>query len=186
MKKDLLILGFVLLFGFFLLRGVKIQSVEDYYLTHADDITEDSQVVSLTIDCSSILDHWEDLKPELQKEEYVPKDGLILPETQYVLRPGDTPFSILIRAAKNNRIPVEYQGAEKNAYGSAYIQGIHHLYEFSCGPLSGWMYRVNGVFPKYGCSRYELKDKDRIEFVYTCDLGRDVGGDFSAQKEEKK
>ena len=43
MKKDLLIIGFVLLFAAVLCRGVRIQSVEDYYLTHADDITPDSQ-----------------------------------------------------------------------------------------------------------------------------------------------
>ena len=61
-------------------------------------------------------------------------------------------------------------------YGSVYVQGINNLYEFSCGELSGWMYRVNGVFPNYGCSKYVLKDGDVVEWVYTCDLGRDVGG----------
>ena len=43
---------------------------------------------------------------------------------------------------------------------------------------SGWMYKVNGWFPNYGCSRYQLKDGDVIEWVYTCDLGKDVGGDY--------
>ena len=60
-------------------------------------------------------------------------------------------------------------------YGSVYVQGINHLYEFSCGELSGWMYMVNGEFPNYGCSKYELKDGDEIVWCYTCDLGRDVG-----------
>ena len=36
-----------------------------------------------------------------------------------------------------------YQGADKNSYGSVYVQGINYLYEFSCGPLSGWMYPVS-------------------------------------------
>lgn len=49
------------------------------------------------------------------------------------------------------------------------------LDEFSCGALSGWMYRVNGEFPNYGCSRYRLSDGDKIEWVYTCNLGKDVG-----------
>ena len=57
-----------------------------------------------------------------------------------------------------------------------YIEGIHNLYEFDCGDLSGWMYKVNGWFPNYGCSRYQLKQGDVIEWVYTCDLGKDVGG----------
>lgn len=64
-------------------------------------------------------------------------------------------------------------------YNSAYIEGIGNLYEFDCGELSGWMYKVNGWFPNYGCSRYRLKSGDRVEWVYTCDLGRDVGGYYS-------
>src|SRR5699024_1855540 len=101
-------------------------------------------------------------------------DGVILEETEYVLRPGDTVFDILLRTTRHNRIHMEYQGADKNAFNSVYIQGINHLYEFSCGPLSGWMYEVNGVYPDYGVSRYVLEDKDTITFNYTCDLGRDL------------
>ena len=37
------------------------------------------------------------------------------------------------------------------------------------------MYRVDGEFPNYGCSKYELRDGQVIEWVYTCDLGHDVG-----------
>jgi hypothetical protein len=41
------------------------------------------------------------------------------------------------------------------------------------------MYKVNGWFPNYGCSRYGLKDGDVICWVYTCDLGKDIGGGYS-------
>ena len=37
------------------------------------------------------------------------------------------------------------------------------------------MYKVNGWFPNYGCSRYQLQDGDTVCWVYTCDLGSDVG-----------
>ena len=60
-------------------------------------------------------------------------------------------------------------------YESYYIEGINYLYEFDGGNLSGWMYKVNGWFPNYGCSSYYLSDGDVIEWVYTCDLGKDVG-----------
>lgn len=92
-----------------------------------------------------------------------------------MLREGDTVYDILSRAVRYNRIQMEFQGAEENPFGSVYIQGLHYLYEFSCGPLSGWMYLVNGDYPDYGCSLYELEDGDAIEWVYTCDLGQDVG-----------
>ncbi|WP_324825711.1 DUF4430 domain-containing protein [Sinanaerobacter sp. ZZT-01] len=175
MKKDLLALGFIILAIALILSGTKFQTVDEYYLTHIDDITADSKTVTISIRCETIRDNWNNLVPELQSDEFVPQDGVILPETTYVLREGDTAFDIIDRAVRYNKIQMEYQGANLNSYGSVYIQGIHYLYEFSCGPLSGWMYRVNGVFPNYGCSKYELKNGDKIEWVYTCDLGRDVG-----------
>ena len=175
MKKDLLALLFVVLVIAVVVNGTHIQSVDEYYLTHIDDITPESETVTISIRCDTILDNYDDLDANLQSEEFVPPDGIILSETEYVLRPGDTVFDILDRAVRYNRIQMEYQGANKNNFGSVYIQGINYLYEFSCGTLSGWMYMVNGEFPDYGCSKYELKDGDVIEWVYTCDLGRDVG-----------
>ena len=65
-------------------------------------------------------------------------------------------------------------------YSGVYIEGIANLYEFDCGPLSGWMYAVNGAFPNYGCGTCKVKSGDRIQWIYTCDLGRDIGGDDSA------
>ena len=175
MKKDLLALLFVVLVVAVLIKGTHIQSVDEYYLTHIDDITETSETVTISIRCDTSLDKWEDLDPALRSEEFVPPDGVILPETEYVLREGDTVYDILSRAVRYNRIQMEFQGAEENPFGSVYIQGLHYLYEFSCGPLSGWMYLVNGDYPDYGCSLYELEDGDAIEWVYTCDLGQDVG-----------
>ena len=177
-KKDILAALIIILLLAFVISGTKIQSVDDYYLTHLDDIKEDSLTVFLSIDCSTILNNWDDLDPNLRKEKYVPSDGVILPRTEYVLRNGDTVYDILSRAVRHNKIQMEYQGANESAYGSVYIKGINYLYEFSCGPLSGWMYKVNGEFPGYGCSKYVLKDGDVIEWVYTCDLGRDVGSDW--------
>lgn len=43
------------------------------------------------------------------------------------------------------------------------------------------MYAVNGWYPNYGCSRYALKDGDTVTRVYTCDYGKDVGGDYFGQ-----
>ncbi len=175
MKKDILaILGIILLVAA-VINGTHIQSVDEYYLTHIDDITPDSETVTISIRCDTILDNYNDLDPSLRSDEFVPSDGVILPPTEYALRPGDTVFDILDRAVRYNRIQMEYQGADKNSYGSVYIQGIHYLYEFSCGPLSGWMYRVDGIYPNYGCSKYELTDGQVIEWVYTCNLGKDVG-----------
>lgn len=180
MKKDLLALIVVIFLVVVLFSGTKIQSVEDYYLTHIDDITEESETVFLTIRCDTILNNWNDLDEALKYEKYVPSTGIILTRTEYVLRAGDTVFEILDRAVRHNRIQMEC--IYSTNFGSIYVQGINHLYEFSCGELSGWMYMVNGVFPNYGCSKYSLKDGDEIEWAYTCDLGRDVGCDWEVNR----
>lgn len=175
MKKDIIALFAIILLVAVIISGTNIQSVDEYYLTHIDDIREDSETVTISIRCDTILKNYSELDPALRSGEFVPPDGVILPPTKYVLRPGDTVFDILDRAVRYNKIQMEYQGADKNSYGSVYVQGINYLYEFSCGPLSGWMYRVDGEFPNYGCSKYALQNGQVIEWVYTCDLGQDVG-----------
>lgn len=173
MKKDLLALGFVVFIIAVLFSGTKIQSVEDYYITHIDEITETSETAFLTIRSDAVLNNLDKIPKELLP--YIEQDGVILERSEYVLRPGDTAFDLLNRATRHHQIQMEYQGADMNIYNSIYVQGIQYLYEFSCGPLSGWMYSVNGEFPNYGVSQYELKNGDDVAFLYTCDLGRDIG-----------
>ena len=81
MKKDILILGAVILLVILLAAGTDIQSVDEYYLTHIDDITEDSETVTLSINCSTVLDNWDRLPESLQDEAYVPSDGWIMKKT---------------------------------------------------------------------------------------------------------
>lgn len=181
MKKDLLVGAFILFILGWLVTGTKVQSVEEYYLTHIDEITEQSETVTLAIRSDSVLGSMDKLKPGLEK--YVERDGVILDTSEYVLRSGDTVFDLLDRATRHERIPMAYQGADYNVYNSIYVQGINHLQEFSAGPLSGWMYKVNGEFPSKGVSQYALQDGDEVEFHYTCDVGRDLEGYSDSRKQ---
>lgn len=113
------------------------------------------------------------------KSAVVPTDGVIYAEREVAFNEGESVFNVLVREMKKNKIHLEFVNTP--IYNSAYIEGIGNLYEFDCGELSGWMYRVNGEFPNYGCSRCMLKPGDRVEWVYTCDLGKDVGGAYSAR-----
>lgn len=127
----------------------------------------------IEIRCDTILDNMENLEPGL--EGYVPSNGTILRKTTVGFNEGETVFDVLNRICKAKGIQIEYSYTPM--YGSYYIEGINHLYEFSCGPQSGWMYKVNGWFPNYGCSSYKLEDGDSISWMYTCNgLGEDVGG----------
>ena len=127
---------------------------------------------TFSIECSTILNNLDQLDPD--KLEMVPSGGTILAKTTVTFYEGESVFDVLQRVCKEKGIHLESSWTP--IYNSAYIEGIHNLYEFDCGALSGWMYRVNGWYPNYGCSRYQLQDGDVVEWRYTCDLGNDVGG----------
>ena len=126
---------------------------------------------TFSIECSTILNNLKDLDPD--KRELVPSNGVILAPTKVTFYEGESVFDVLQRVCKEKGIHMESSWTP--IYNSAYIEGIHNLYEFDCGELSGWMYRVNGWYPNYGCSRYQLVDGEVVEWRYTCDLGNDVG-----------
>jgi hypothetical protein len=132
--------------------------------------------VTLSVRCDTILDNLNLLDKE--KWELIPDDGVIFPATVVTVYEGESVFNVLQREMKRNKIHFEFMNTP--IYNSAYIEGINNLYEFDVGELSGWMYKVNDWFPNYGCSRYQLQDGDVVEWLYTCDLGRDVGEAFLA------
>ncbi|WP_127583785.1 DUF4430 domain-containing protein [Paenibacillus koleovorans] len=139
-------------------------------------ITDKAFTAYLSVTCETILNNLNKLDRE--KLELVPKDGVIFAKREVTFYEGESVFNVLQREMKKNKIHMEFENTP--IYNSAYIEGIHNLYEFDCGELSGWMYKVNDWFPNYGSSRYKLKQGDVIEWVYTCDLGRDVGDTYKA------
>lgn len=134
-------------------------------------ITDKEMTCVLSVRCDTILENIDWLDSE--KIELVPEDGVIFKKQTVTFYEGESVFNILLREMKKNKIHMEFVNTP--IYNSAYIEGINNLYEFDCGELSGWVYKVNDWFPNYGCSRYQLKQDDVVEWVYTCDLGIDVG-----------
>ena len=131
---------------------------------------------TFSIECSTILNNLDDLNPD--KMDAVPSNGIILSKRTVKFSEGESVFDVLQRLCRENNIHMESSWTP--IYNSAYVEGIHNLYEFDCGELSGWMYRVNGWYPNYGCSRYVLAPGEVVEWRYTCDLGKDVGCDWLA------
>ena len=138
-----------------------------------------SYTCTISISCDTILDNMDYC--EENKKAIVPSDGWILKPVNVIFYEGESVFNVLMRTCKQKGIHMEFVNTP--IYNSAYIEGIANLYEFDVGQLSGWMYSVNDWFPNYGCSRYQLMDGDVIEWKYTCDLGNDVGGGYSSQKD---
>lgn len=134
--------------------------------------TQPPLMCSISIRCDTILDNMDQLDPS--KVGYVPSDGWIL-YADVEFTQGETVFDVLQRACDDYGIPMEYSYSP--SYGGNYIEGINNIYEFDCGPQSGWMYQVDGWFPNYGSSGYTLSGGESITFCYTCvGLGADVGG----------
>lgn len=133
--------------------------------------TDTSLTCTISISCATILDNME-LCAE-NKRPLVPSDGVILPTTSVTFSEGESVYDVLQSVCRSYNIHMESSWTP--LYNSAYIEGINNLYEFDVGKKSGWMYKVNGWFPNYGCSRYQVQNGDTICFVYTCDLGADVG-----------
>ena len=128
--------------------------------------------VTLEIRCDTLSSDMSKLEnPAIEK--YIPKDGTILARTTYMGTTENTVFDALNTLCRNNDIQLDFDYTP--VYESYYIKGINYIYEFDGGNLSGWMYKVNDWFPNYGCSSYYLSDGDVIQWVYTCDLGKDVG-----------
>lgn len=138
------------------------------------ETTKEKLTCTITIRCDTILNNMDNLDPA--KAPYVPDDGVILKEVTVEFEEGETVFDVLNRVCRQYNIPIEYSWTPM--YDSYYIEGINNLYEFDCGSESGWMYKVNGWFPNYGCSSYYLTGGEKIVWCYTCNgLGEDVGAE---------
>lgn len=140
---------------------------------------EEVYTCTLSVRCDTVLNNVANLNSD--KTDLIPENGVIFPETVLEFIPGESVFDVLLRTMKEHRIHFEFVNAP--FYGSTYVEGIGNLYEFDCGEISGWMYKVNGIFPNYGCSKYILKSGDKIEWIYTCDLGKDIGGENISQNQ---
>ncbi|MBR3298190.1 MAG: DUF4430 domain-containing protein [Clostridia bacterium] len=139
---------------------------------------EDTEALCCTfyIECTTILNNMEKFNKD--KLEVLPENGIILEKCTIIFNEGDSVYDVLVRELMARKIHMD--ASYTPVYDSAYIKGINNLYEFDCGEGSGWTYSVNGKFPNYGCSKYNLNNGDVVEWHYTCDFGVDVGCIFDA------
>ncbi len=138
-----------------------IQTADSYYGKQQSK-PDAIGTVTFSIDCSAVTD---------RTPEHIPDDGVILPPTEMELCEGETVYDLLIQSARTYSISVE-NGS------TSYIQGIAHIREQEYGPLSGWVYLVNGKSPSVGCDRYVLQPGDRVEWVYSLESGREFENDL--------
>ena len=139
----------------------------------ADTNGDGKLTCTLEIRCDTLLTQLN--KVPAEKVSLVPEDGIMLAATEVEFAGGESVFDVFRKVLREEKLHFEYVDA--SAYDSVYIEGIGNIYEFDCGPQSGWMFSVNDVYPGLGCSSYTLADGDVIVFSYTCNLGADLGAE---------
>jgi len=142
------------------LQNITLRSAKEYYGT-SETVTGPTIQTTITIRCDTVAG----------KKEHIPADGIVLDTVTIEVPEGASAYEQLAAAVRAYEIQMESEGSSR----SAYVRGINYTYEFDFGDLSGWMFEVNGKFANIGCGEYKLSEGDAVRWVYTCELGRDVG-----------
>ncbi|MBR5507268.1 MAG: DUF4430 domain-containing protein [Clostridia bacterium] len=153
-------------------EDTSLSSSQDSSQSHNEEVLSDGevfieqkqQVCTMTVRCDEILSNLDKL--DESKHNLIPKDGIIFSSQSVEFSEGESAFDVLRREMKNNNIHMEFEYTP--GFKSYYVEGIGNLYEFDCGNMSGWIYKLNGKFASVGCSQYILKPGDVIEWIYTC------------------
>ncbi len=116
-------------------------------------------VLVWTVEIQSPWQHRQDV---LQQEN--PIGSVVLSvegqqEGTFAIEAGDTVLDVLRMAGVKWNLPMVITT-------SGYVAEIDGLAEFDKGPLSGWKYKVNGIYPSVGADDYVLMPGDRVEWVY--------------------
>ncbi|MBR4097222.1 MAG: DUF4430 domain-containing protein [Oscillospiraceae bacterium] len=154
-KNNFIAVAVIAAVGVAIVLFTDFSTAEDYYGA-ASAKTNPVGTVTLEIRCDTVAG----------QEDYIPQSGVILAETEYAFEAGETVYDILVEACRENNIQIEFTGS--------YISGMNYIYEFDFGELSGWMYFVNGGEASVGCDSYRLSDGDRIEWIYSLEMGNDL------------
>lgn len=134
----------------------------------AYEYNENLPSVTLSIDFGTVYEngHYAKLSDDLKTEGVLPENGFFAEKEALNIEENDNVLDILLRFCDANDIAVDYESAEQNAYGTAYVEGIGGLYEGDCTKKSGWTYEVNGESPKVGMSDFNVSDGDDIEITF--------------------
>lgn len=152
----------------------KEENRESVELKDAEFDKEKELKCTLSVSCATIFDNLDRFNQE--KIDILPEGGIIFLPQEVIFQEGDSVLEVLTREMKNSKIHMEYSMTP--LYNTDYIEGIGNIYEFDCGELSGWIYKVNGASSNYGSSNYRLNDGDVVEWLYTCDLGKDLNIEY--------
>ena len=110
----------------------------------------------------------------IRKDVVDPLSPVIFSDTVDVKKDGNVLDAMIVATRK---------GKLQFSYVTGYISSIDNLAEFSYGNESGWLFAVNGVFSDRSCSEKKINEGDKICFLYTVKMGKDVSDFFEVHDE---
>lgn len=127
--------------------------------------------ISLTIDATRAYNNAslpQNIKDGLQNE------GMLIKNAMLTLSEGKTVAETFSLLRTYDIVIVSESGA-----AGTFVTSIQGLENGACGAASGWLFRVNGEFPSEGIDSIELHNGDKVEWLFSCDGGADVGMSFA-------
>ncbi len=116
---------------------------------------------TISVDCSTALASYPDVVKDIADE-----NGFIQSPTEYEVAEGSSVYDAMSAA-----------GLEIDE-SKGYVSSVAGLGEGDCGPMSGWLFDINGEYPLESLRDTTVNDGDVISWQYTCDGGADLGLEF--------
>ncbi len=148
------------------LGKIEFKTTLDLDKTYECQVKVDDKIATIEIvmKSSSNPEEPKDEKVDLYIKGY---KGVVLDEKNIVISDNETVLNLTTRILGSKGI--EYENI------NGYIASIDNQRQLDRGEGSGWMYSVNGVYPNVGAGLVSLKNGDIIKWLYTENLGQDIG-----------
>ena len=105
-----------------------------------------------------------------------PKGRTFYTKAAIEIESGETAYTLLVKTGLDLEVSPHTQ------YG-VYVAAIEGRGEFSDGPDSGWMYKIthkgSTSYPGFSAAYQAVADGDYVEWLFTRDLGADIGNIYS-------
>lgn len=127
----------------------------------------------------------------LDTELYGTAVGTIIDETEVPYVEGESIADVTVRLLNAMELSYEFTGKVNDGFylsslNDFELNGTYYpeFGEFNAGAESGWCVRLNNWHINQGTSAIQVEDEDVINWLYTCQMGADVGADFSSKSAE--
>ncbi|MEG0918887.1 MAG: DUF4430 domain-containing protein [Anaerovoracaceae bacterium] len=127
-----------------------------------DSKSSETVKCTVSIACENLVKDQAGVKEEVLK--IVPKDGVVLKETEVEVNKGETIFDATEKVCKDNKIPFSYQGSPDTH--TEFIDGIANIFIKDAGKTSGWVYKINDKMGEKATSEVKISKGDKIVWGY--------------------